>query len=839
MTTQLLKRRADLFQTQWLFFWFGCVLVWGSFLFHAHSDWRETERNERRRLQAQVRVIEKNLIWQIEETDRMLSALRRELPRWRAKNGYAPEAFSQIRTFADIRTRVRTLLVLNAAGVIELSNRPEILHESVSHRDYFQTAMHAPDPDVLYLSRPFRTNLGAWGMILSRVIEETDGDEESAGVVSAALDPQYLAVLLDSVRYAPDMWVSIFHGDGVEYLRVSNLVEETGLDVSGQSTPFARHKAGGAMESVLTGADSSNGPEMFVALRTVSPSDGSFWDKSLIVAAGRDRDAVFMQWRQQTFWEGAFVVLISGTFFLMLRRYHGRLRESFALQDEADRVLQKSEARFRELAFASADWIWEVDERGRYTYVAGGVDRLGYKPEDMIGRYFADFMLPEDARRTRAQRKRFAAAKESFSDIRISSIAKNGAIHHISSSGRPILDAKGEAIGFRGVDRDVTELQKAEDQLRMLSSAVEQSPLLVSITDTEGVIVYVNQGFVRISGYAAAEVLGKTARLLRDGALPCEEAKHLRETVLAGGTWYGEFVNHKKSGEPFWESVSVSPIRDSDGEITRLLLIKKDVTENKKAARALVDAKREAEKASRAKSYFLAQMSHELRTPINAVIGFADMLLGAYFGPLGEKQAEYVEDIRKAGKHLLSLIAPILDLSRIEAGRLELLESDISVRLLVDECLAIMRGQVGKKNLEIRAELASALPDLRADEQAVRQILLNILGNAAKFTPDGGTITVSAELSTAGGLDIVVTDTGTGIASDDIENLFQPFKQGDPYVAQETEGVGLGLVIAKALVEAHQGKIHVESAPGAGTSVHVAFPPERLRSCASVNALLI
>jgi signal transduction histidine kinase len=227
--------------------------------------------------------------------------------------------------------------------------------------------------------------------------------------------------------------------------------------------------------------------------------------------------------------------------------------------------------------------------------------------------------------------------------------------------------------------------------------------------------------------------------------------------------------------------------------------------------------------ANRHKSEFLANMSHELRTPLNAVIGFSEVLLERMFGELNEKQDEYLQDILTSGRHLLSLINDILDLSKIEAGRMELELTEFDLPQAVDNALTLVRERASDHGIDLQSRLADDVGELVADERKVKQVLVNLLSNAVKFTPEGGRVEVRAARNN-GALEIAVSDTGIGIAPEDRETIFEEFRRVGRDQAQQVEGTGLGLSLAKRLVELHGGRISVESEVGRGSTFTVSLP---------------
>jgi signal transduction histidine kinase len=254
-----------------------------------------------------------------------------------------------------------------------------------------------------------------------------------------------------------------------------------------------------------------------------------------------------------------------------------------------------------------------------------------------------------------------------------------------------------------------------------------------------------------------------------------------------------------------------------------------DATEREKVIAALRAAKEAAELASRTKSDFLANMSHELRTPLNAIIGFSEALDEGHFGALPPRPRGYIRDIRDAGRHLLAVINNILDLSKVEAGKVDLVEEPVDIPTLVEDSVVLIRDAAHEKNLALSVQIASGLPPLMADPLRLKQILVNLLSNAIKFTAGGGRVTVAAAQEPDGRLAITVADTGIGIAPDDIQKVLSPFGQVENIFTRSHQGSGLGLPLSKALVELHGGTLTIESELDHGTVVTARMPAERLR----------
>jgi PAS domain S-box-containing protein len=350
---------------------------------------------------------------------------------------------------------------------------------------------------------------------------------------------------------------------------------------------------------------------------------------------------------------------------------------------------------------------------------------------------------------------------------------------------------------------------------------VEESPTSVMITDPQGNIEYVNLKFSLLTGYTREEVIGRNPRLLKSGVQQQKVYTNLWRTIAGGSEWRGELCNRKKDGELYWELAAISAIHDADGGITHYLAIKEDITDRKTMEGLLWQAKATAEAANKAKSRFLADMSHELRTPLNSILGFSQLLELQGEESLSEKQHEYLRWIRDGGEHLLDMVNDVLDLSKVEAGKVELEKSPFDPAALIRRVLTTVRSLAAKKHLHIDVSLPAGHELLDADEVRIKQVLYNLLSNAIKFTGREKRIGVEARAED-GELWITVWDEGIGIPAGDLARIFDPYAQSR--LARRGEGTGLGLAIVKSLVELHGGSVAVTSEVGRGSRFTVRLP---------------
>ena len=372
-------------------------------------------------------------------------------------------------------------------------------------------------------------------------------------------------------------------------------------------------------------------------------------------------------------------------------------------------------------------------------------------------------------------------------------------------------------------DVAVMARQRSESQLAQILSAVVDG---IVTSDERGIIQVFNPAAEKIFGYKAEDIIGKSLNMLMPPDQAYRHDRYLDAYAATGKAsiiGYGrEVVGRRRDGTEFPIDLAISELT-IDGKRMYTGVVR-DITQRKQAERTLIDAKNQAERASRVKSEFMANMSHELRTPLNAIIGFSEVARCEMFGPLGDpKYIEYAGDILDSAQHLLDLINDILDMARIEADKFELQDEDIDLA----KAAATPIHFVNSDQIMLRNNIPATMALLRADKRRVKQILLNLLSNAVKFTPDGGTVDLDAFMAPAGGIVLQISDTGIGMDALEIDRALKPFEQIDSGLNRRYEGTGLGLPLVDRMVRLNGGELRIESEKGKGTLVSVHFPPER------------
>jgi PAS domain S-box-containing protein len=527
---------------------------------------------------------------------------------------------------------------------------------------------------------------------------------------------------------------------------------------------------------------------------------------------------------------------------------------------------------------------FEVDLAGNFTFVNDAVCRIfGHPKEELIGMNNRQYADEKSARELYDLFNGVYRTGEPVKGYDLELIKKDGTKVFNEIAVSLMRDSEGKAIGFRGITRDVKERKKAEEALRereeKYRTLLETMEEGYSEVDLKGNLTFVNDALCKMTRRPRDQLIGVNNREYMDQE-NAEKVFEIFHSVYKTGQPIKLFeyeITRRGDGAKIYQESSASLMRNAQGKPIGFRAIIRDITERKRAEEALrraqeiletrvqertvelvkanndleieimerrrteeelKKAKEAADAASRAKSEFLANMSHELRTPLNHIIGFTELVVDKQFGALNKAQEEYLNDVLRSSRHLLSLINDILDLSKVEAGKLELEVTDVNLRMLLESSLTMVKEKALKHRIQLSVDIDSTPGTIQADERKLKQIMYNLLSNAVKFTPDGGAVTLLARhLSFKAGywltregqtvllpmgsdegskiqgglMEILVQDTGIGISRGDLERIFDPFERVESLSGGRHPGTGLGLSLTRRLVELHGGKIWAES----------------------------
>ena len=503
--------------------------------------------------------------------------------------------------------------------------------------------------------------------------------------------------------------------------------------------------------------------------------------------------------------------------------------------------LRDSEVRFRLLAENSLDVIRLYDAGATIRYASPScLSVLGYAPEEFVGHHASEFQHPDDVA-SREGRQQAVIAAEGELTVTYRSRHKDGRYVWLESGLRALRDEPGGTVtGFQEAARDITEQKRAaaalaesEERFRLLA---EDSTDVITRVSTQSIMRYVSPASRELYGYDPQEMVGHSAW----DYIHTEDHAMVRQTsgavrVPGSRALAVEYRARRRDGSYVWVESKVRTLWDPvTGQAAEFHNTTRDISERKLAEAEILHAKEEAEQANRAKTEFLAGTSHELRTPLNAILGFTGTLLMGLPGPLNDEQTKQLRTVQQGGRHLLSLINDLLDLARIESGKVELHPEAFDCHALLDEVAVGLRPLAEEKGLNLEVAPVLAAIELFCDRRAVSQILINLTNNAIKFTDQGSVrLELSQRIDRERSLArFAVIDTGPGIALEDQARLFTAFERIASADARQIEGAGLGLHISRALADAIDGSITFESAAGEGSTfaLEVAVPTSPVRT---------
>jgi len=478
-----------------------------------------------------------------------------------------------------------------------------------------------------------------------------------------------------------------------------------------------------------------------------------------------------------------------------------------------EEIVKHSELTFQLIVESAPNAMILVNKEGRMAFVNSQTEKLfGYSRNELIGQVI-EIIIPSRFRENHPgfrkiffgspQARAMGAGRELFA------LKKDGTEFPVEIGLNPLVTVEGTLVLAAIID--ITERKRAEERFRLV---VESAPNAMVLVNAEGKITLVNSQTEKLFGFSRQELINNSVETL----IPARYKDHHPEyrnaffstpktrSMGAGRDLFAK----RKDGTEFPVEIGLNPLETDEGAMVLAAII--DITERK------------AQEANRLKSDFLANMSHELRTPMNAIIGFSELLIDKRVGDLNAKQLDYLKDIHASGSHLLQLINDILDIAKIESGKTELVIDTFSITAAIEEVIKVVKPIADKKGVHITIEMSDAVDKIAADKNKFKQILFNLTSNAIKFNQTDGNVLVKTELCDDGFFVLKVTDTGIGIAQENMRKLFIPFVQLDTGTARKHEGTGLGLALTKTIIELHGGTISVESTLGQGSTFSVKMP---------------
>lgn len=500
------------------------------------------------------------------------------------------------------------------------------------------------------------------------------------------------------------------------------------------------------------------------------------------------------------------------------------------VRDVEERVqAERQQAIFGAVLDQAADSIELADTDFTLNYVNPAFEAMsGFSSAEVVGRRPGDLFRPEDSDPTIYDEiESNITSGKAWSGV-LRARRKNGDEYDQEATISPVFNEAGEIENFVAIKRDISErlatqiaLSESEEQYRKLMSSTPDG-IYVHVDSR---IVLVNEAAVEILGASdRSELIGKSVFDLIDPDLePVVQENQRRRFTGVEETIRMEQKRLRLNGEKFWASVSVTSM-NWKGKRGALVILR-DISDQRRAQSELIRAMEAAEIANKSKSEFLANMSHELRTPLNAIIGFSEIMKNEMFGAIGnDHYTAYARDIHESGMHLLYVINDILDLSKIEAGKLSIALSEVNLAEAIDASMRLMRQTASDSNVMIEPRLAEDLPVISADLRMLKQMLMNLVSNAIKFTPSGGRIRITAARAGADHVKIAVVDTGVGISPEDLPRVLEPFVQAENATPSQEMGTGLGLPLTKSLAELHGGTFQLWSRVGFGTRAVLRLP---------------
>ncbi|UPW16990.1 PAS domain S-box protein [Agarivorans sp. TSD2052] len=506
-----------------------------------------------------------------------------------------------------------------------------------------------------------------------------------------------------------------------------------------------------------------------------------------------------------------------------LEQSHIEFREAIEGQEKLALELEQNQSILKATISSAMDAVITTDRHGYVLEFSQSAERIfGFSRDEIVGQELASFIVPEAFRemhRNGMQHYRDTGEAPVLGQrLELPALHKEG--HEFLSELTISSVEVGDDTIFTAFMRDISDRKRTEQELKLAAEAFDANEAIF-ITNHNAQIVRVNHAFTRITGYTEAEAIGQKPSILSSGEHGKDFYDDMWDSLRERGEWSGEIVNRRKNGDLLPEWLSVSSVKDNEGKLSHYVAHFTDLSAQKAVEKSLERAKHDAEAASLAKSRFLASMSHEIRTPLNAIINMYQILKET---DLSLEQQGFVDTGNEAGHTLMALVNNVLDFSKIEAGQLEFNNEWFSASETLNSIVKLFSTSAQQKALQFELHIDDdILPEYFGEPLRFRQIVFNLMGNAIKFTQEGG-VTLALSSTHPYGIELLVKDTGIGIEKEDKERLFEEFFQVESGVSKRYSGTGLGLAITRQLVEKMGGEIHVDSEVGRGTTFTVKFP---------------
>jgi diguanylate cyclase (GGDEF)-like protein/PAS domain S-box-containing protein len=581
MTLASFLPRRRRYRIEWGFL-LAVLLTFGAYIAYSHyQEYRRIDTEERERLTGQTAVIEKNLVPQIASVSKALDSIREDLPLWQTRKDGQRWITRRLQVFGATLPGVRTLLVVNAGGMITGSNNEKLVGASLAHREWFKLAASNNAPQTLYVIEPIKSLLNTYVIALARSFSGPNG--EFAGVIFASLHPDFAAALLDSVRYTPDTKSFLVHGDGKLFMTMPERPDLVAKDLAVPNSLFSRHRDSGRAASIFAETAYLTNEERMAAFRTVRPA-GLSMDKPLMVIVSRDLRRIFAPWRRAFAVQGGMFGLLTLIATLSLYFYQRRQQVLDRLADEQEQVLLASAERLNEAQRISHLGSWTLDLMTGKLIWSDEIFRLfEIDPSRFAATYeaFLNAIHPQDRE---AVNQAYTASLESRTAYEITHrlLMDDGRIKWVHERCTSDFDAAGKPLRSRGTVQDISDSKEAEIDLRIAAAAFESQEAMM-VTDANSVILRVNRAFVDITGYSAEEAVGQTPRLLQSGRHGADFYRVMWDTINATGGWQGEVWDRRKDGEEYPKWLTISSVKDKHGTVTHYIGSHYDITERKKA----------------------------------------------------------------------------------------------------------------------------------------------------------------------------------------------------------------------------------------------------------------